>query len=124
MYLCAYRGSDSCWGAEEVDLSVLMGLGQLATAPAPPRVLLCGGTLEDPCAPLFCAALLCDTYLRRCPQCPHYSQWRQDARRSLTCRLHEVCAIAMTTAPLLVAAMLHRMACRSVMHGCPLHMLV
>lgn len=38
------------WGAEEVDLAVLMGVGQLATAPAPPRVLLCGGSPEEPCA--------------------------------------------------------------------------
>lgn len=38
------------WCAEEVDLAVLMGIGQLATAPAPPRVLLCGGTPAEPCA--------------------------------------------------------------------------
>lgn len=38
------------WCAEEVDLAVLMGVGQLATAPAPPRVLLCGGSPEEPCA--------------------------------------------------------------------------
>eukprot|EP00892_Ulva_mutabilis_P010344 jgi/Ulvmu1/7682/UM038_0113.1 len=34
---------------EEVDLSALMGMAQLATAPALPRVLLCGGTPDEPC---------------------------------------------------------------------------
>jgi hypothetical protein len=40
-------------GAEEIDMASLAGLGlaQRAVAPEPTKVLLCGGTADDPCAP-------------------------------------------------------------------------